>query len=620
MRKRKPVLWHLVLNNPYMVLLIFANLDMTTLFGSCSLVCREWYELFFDPSLDDDCGSREQNHHHERTNDESFRKSLLKIVYLNCMAQTMGLKKQWNHYYALDDEVFLHFDEIKSVLLKNDELAAFSQLLSKSDRKKKKKQNTCRKYLTINSVCELIPMIRYPYKALKFSNENSRLVKTTQHTQTNVKSFPLTRWKFALRNDCSFSICHYLMAHTFRVDTKLRLDITCTMTQKSLLTTPISVFNERSISVMKIEMVYHPQFQKRYKNKFNINGKKECYVYSVYLLFAAGGILYLKKYLICDYLSGNVDYVEDVNNYLKPLKLENQIYRSPSQFSFTVGDWDSQTLDIVLFIDHVRQIVYVCVDNMCVCGFTSNEQAQKHKLYLYAPLQVVPFESFNSDRPLLSAYAFNVTRAAQQEGITLANPSHYSDFVLLELKMACHEVSYREDEGFVYAEKFYVAIAKKLECDHQEHPYSIQWKRFSQFLLYKELSFKSYGTDGSPMICAKFIDQGRHLQVKADYYETSYDDNYGIYELTVTYVTHTLVYNSMSCSSNFTSIEDLKGVNNNLTFPHHLVLDTSLNLCIPSFDRAMFATDVLEVLTFDLNSRCALRIDILNKRYELVFF
>lgn len=594
-----------------MLLLIFSNLDARTLFKSCSLVCREWYQLFFDPSLDH----------------ESFRKSLLKIVYLNDMSQKMQLKHQWNHSYS--QETYSHFDDIKSILLKNNEqsLTAFSQLLIKTEKKKKKPSS--RKYLTINSVCELIPMIRHPERALKLSTENSELLRKHRE-DAKLPSFPLTHWKFKLKEDCGFSICHYLMAHTFSVlDTKLCLDITCTLTQKSLLSTPISVASSKSsIIVLKIEMTYHPQFQKQYKKKFNIDGKRECYIYSVYLLYQSDRIFYLKKYLICDYLSGNVDYLEDVSNFLKPMKLHNHIYGDKTQFSFHIGEWDSHTFDIVLFIDHVFQIVYVCVENMCLCGFTSI--VHKKVDPLYAPLQVIPFETFSvSSRPLVDAIAFNFTKAFQQEGVTLANPEKYSDFVVLEIKMACHEMV-DGLEGHLYAEKFYTVIAKKVNNNNnticKEHdtssPYSILWKRFSQFLIYKEQTFKRWYDHGECEVCAKFIDQGRLLQFKGDHTEALFN-YYGYYDEApiFKFVSHSWNIESISYSPClFPSQEERTSM---LILPKHLILESSSNMedfCRPSFDRAMYKTTQMEVLTFDANCKCALRLNEVYQRYELVFY
>src|SRR3989338_2740007 len=136
----------------YSLLIIFSNLDLVTLFRSCPLVCREWYETFFS----------------ERSlREESFSKTLVKITYLNNMARRIKLKYQFRELYANDESVYSQFDEIKIDLFNQQKNLRFFHQLLNYDPKKRRMKRKLKKFITVNAECDLISVHREAKESIR---------------------------------------------------------------------------------------------------------------------------------------------------------------------------------------------------------------------------------------------------------------------------------------------------------------------------------------------------------------------------------------------------------------------------------------------------------------------
>ncbi|EFC48094.1 Hypothetical protein NAEGRDRAFT_63787 [Naegleria gruberi] len=476
------------IDDPYVLLIIFSHLDVSTLFKSCSLVCNYWNSTFFSST-------------------SSFHHALIKICYLNSTSGRLNLNEQYRELFGSDDSIYSQFDEIKLDFIRDDSKNGnlFHQLLKKEC---KKKNNRKRKLITLNKECEFIPYQREAMGSIK------------QFYISNKLNFKLDSNNFINQTSVQFAVYYPFMV--------------CVDNTKNVMTLVSLVSGiefckhvfESKIVVDQLQFKFHSQMQQYYKSKLRIDSTSECYIYSLYLLGKLpnnDGIV--KKFLFIDNLKDDIQCFEDCTYLQDPLPLWLSHY-------ITACDWDCNTLDVLLF--NTRDYVSLLLEDNYRISFVFDGNVNNNNIPKNGNYPIIPihFNNWKIGSRVIAANITNITKPLMKEGLALIDSEKYCNFSIYELKL-CYE---NMDPGFeckLFIDTFYVLIAKKNEeFITNNNPYSIMWK-VSKRIGYDgmlEIDVRRisnpcstyFVTIGELQNKVTFMDQGRKFKLSTSFYYYNY--------------------------------------------------------------------------------------------------
>ena len=417
-------------DEPYLILIVFSNLDVVTLFKSCAVINRNWYDTFFSEN-------------------SVFLPTLCKIDFLNRMSTEMRLKEDMDHVYGMNNDLYTYNDYSYGIG-KHLQHHPFSEFIVKQKGMKNPMERE-RKYITINRHALMLPFPRNPVGNLRFD-----VCQLFQNKQ---------RARHYWYESCFLGrICVNYMVKKDKGEDGFGFTLCPLFETEEVIFDAVHPF--KADCEMSMQLTYQSHMRTHYCKLLNIDPKLECCIYSLYITGSYNSNRVLKKYLLVDKMKGKVESFEEYS-----LDIVKNPSRSNLCFDWVRPNlWEAAEIDVVAYFEYNNTIKVVC-DGMLMAILSCNtKKAPSDSTVPVHHIEIPNYYEMNSK--VVDVSIVNNTHACKCEGFGLIDGDTHEKFAVVSIKVAFTNDFERNSINI----QTISMIIVKVKSSSQTKPYSYLFK------------------------------------------------------------------------------------------------------------------------------------------------